>query len=114
MAAAIATIGLLAGTDALARMNAAGQQLREGLQRSAIRHGVDLRQSGPVSMPLLLFGKDDNFRLADTFCATALRHGAYFHPRHNLFLSAAHGTRDIEQAVAAADAGIAAVARDIR
>ncbi|RUY83385.1 glutamate-1-semialdehyde 2,1-aminomutase, partial [Mesorhizobium sp. M7A.F.Ca.CA.001.10.2.1] len=39
------------------------------------------------------------------------REGAYFHPRHNMFLSAAHTAKDIDLALQAADAGMAAAAQ---
>lgn len=111
MAAAVATIETLRDTQALGHIGVMGERLRTGLRRAAERHGVGLRQTGPVSMPLLLFDDDPDFRLADVFCTTALREGAYFHPKHNLFLSAAHGVADIDHVLRAADAGLAAVAR---
>ena len=40
----------------------------------------------------------------------ALRHGAFFHPQHNMFLSAAHGPADIDAALEAAAHGFTAVA----
>jgi glutamate-1-semialdehyde aminotransferase len=54
---------------------------------------------------------DPDFALAEAFCAAALSRGAYFHPRHNMFLCAAHTQHDMETALHAADAGFAAVAR---
>jgi glutamate-1-semialdehyde 2,1-aminomutase len=39
-----------------------------------------------------------------------LRHGAYFHPKHNMFLSCAHTEADIDRALEAAEAGFRAVA----
>jgi glutamate-1-semialdehyde 2,1-aminomutase len=45
------------------------------------------------------------------FCAAALSAGAYFHPRHNMFLSCAHTEADIDRALEAAEAGFVAVAR---
>ncbi len=61
-------------------------------------------------MPSLLFADDPEWRRGFAFCAEALRHGAYFHPRHNMFLSCAHTEADIDQALAAADAAFRAVA----
>ncbi|WP_342640640.1 aminotransferase class III-fold pyridoxal phosphate-dependent enzyme [Rhodoligotrophos ferricapiens] len=111
MSAAIATIETLRDTKAIAHMEAMGQMLREGLGRLAAKHGIGLRQTGPVQMPMVLFDNDPDFAKAQTFCAAALRAGAYFHPKHNMFLSAAHQPRDIEVVLAAADAGMAAVAQ---
>ena len=59
-------------------------------------------------LPRQLVGK------GDLFCRTALAQGVYFHPRHNMFLCAAHGEAEIAEALAAADAGLAAVARHMR
>ena len=52
---------------------------------------------------------DPQFRKGRAFCATALRHGAFFHPAHNMFLSAAHQSSDIERALEAAAHGFRAV-----
>jgi glutamate-1-semialdehyde 2,1-aminomutase len=111
MAAAIATINTLRDTDAIARMTEAGDRLRSGLDAAARKHGLSLRQTGPVSMPMVLFDGDAEFKLANAFCSAALREGAYFHPRHNMFLSAAHTAKDIDLALQAADAGMAAAAQ---
>lgn len=111
MAAAVATIKTLRDTKAITTMNAAGERLRSGLDAAARKHGLSLRQTGPVSMPMVLFDGDAEFKKADAFCSAALREGAYFHPKHNMFLSAAHTDRDIDLALQAADAGMAAAAQ---
>ncbi|TPM36140.1 aminotransferase class III-fold pyridoxal phosphate-dependent enzyme [Mesorhizobium sp. B2-3-4] len=111
MAAAIATVRTLRDTKAIVAMNAAGEKLRTGLGMAAKKHGLSLRQTGPVSMPMVLFDGDAEFKKADAFCSAALREGAYFHPRHNMFLSAAHTDRDIDLVLQAADAGMAAAAQ---
>lgn len=111
MAAALATLQELRRIDGPARMRAMGQRLRDGLDRLAERHGVAIRQTGPVQMPMLLFADDPGWKKGFAFCAEALRHGAYFHPKHNMFLSCAHTEADIDQALDAAEAGFRAVAR---
>ncbi|MFD1985181.1 aminotransferase class III-fold pyridoxal phosphate-dependent enzyme [Mesorhizobium newzealandense] len=111
MAAAIATIKTLRDTNAISQMTTAGDRLRSGLGAAAKKHGLSLRQTGPVSMPMVLFDGDAEFRKADAFCSAALREGAYFHPRHNMFLSAAHTAGDIDLALRAAEAGMAAAAQ---
>ncbi len=103
MAAAIATIKTLRDTNAIARMEAMGQRLRDGLDEASGRHGFALRQTGPVQMPMVLFEDDADFAKADAFCSGALRGGAYFHPKHNMFLSSAHGEADIDRVLEAAD-----------
>jgi glutamate-1-semialdehyde 2,1-aminomutase len=112
MAAAVATIRTLRDTGAIAHMEAMGQRLRSGLDAIAARHGVPIRQSGPVQMPIVLFEDDPAFDKAVAFCASALRNGAYLHPKHNMFLSAAHKPGDIDCILAAADAGFESVASE--
>jgi glutamate-1-semialdehyde 2,1-aminomutase len=111
MAAAVATLSELRRIDGPARMRAMGERLRHGLAERAAHHGVAIDQSGPVQMPTLLFADDPEWRRGFAFCAEALRHGAYFHPKHNMFLSCAHTEADIDQALEAADAGFRQVAR---
>ena len=111
MAAALATIITLHSLDAPTHLRAMGERLRTGLTAAAARHNLSIRQSGPAQMPLMLFDNDPDFCLGNTFCSAALDAGAYFHPRHNMFLSCAHTARDIDRALEAADAGFSAVAR---
>lgn len=114
MAAAVATLTVLRRDGVVAHLSAMGQKLRDGIDRLARRHGVGLRQSGPVQMPLILFEDDADFRKGELFCRSALAQGVYFHPRHNMFLCAAHGEAEIEEALGAADIGLAAVAEYMR
>jgi glutamate-1-semialdehyde 2,1-aminomutase len=111
MAAALATQQALQDTDAIAHLQAMGQRLRDGLDRLARQAGMGLRQSGPVQMPMVLFDDDADAAKGRAFCAAALRAGAYFHPRHNMFLSAAHRPEDIDRALSAAEAGFEALVR---
>ena len=91
-------------------MERTGQRLRDGLAAQADAHGVTINQTGPVQMPLLTFAGDDDFALAGIWTDVAARNGAYFHPWHNWFLSAAHTDADIDEALAATDLAFAAVA----
>jgi len=111
MAAAVATLTELRRIDGPARMQAVGQRFRDGLAERAAHHGLRIDQSGPVQMPTVLFIDDPGWKRGYAFCAEALRHGAYFHPKHNMFMSCAHTERDIDLALDAADAGFRYVAR---
>ncbi len=113
MAAAIATIDELHRIDGPRVMERAGLRLREGLQRQAAAHGVRLRQSGPPQMPMVLFDNDPEQKLGALFCQQALARGAYLHPRHNMFLSTAHGDADIDAVLAATDAALHFVSRHL-
>jgi glutamate-1-semialdehyde 2,1-aminomutase len=109
MAAARATLRIARETDVPRHIRAMGLRLREGLAALAIQHGIAIRQSGPPQMPLMLFDGDPEARKGRAFCSAALRHGAFFHPQHNMFLSAAHRAADIDEALEAASHGFQAV-----
>lgn len=111
MAAAIATVRKLRDTNAVAHMKAMGQRLRDGLEAQAKRHGLSIRQSGPVQMPVVLFDDDADRRIGNAFCQEALARGVYLHPAHTMFLSAAHQAADIDAALAMTDEAMTAVAR---
>jgi glutamate-1-semialdehyde 2,1-aminomutase len=110
MAAAIATLKELKRTCAIPRMASLGLRLRQGLQKSATKHGLRIRQSGPTQMPMVLFEDDPDFEIGERFCSIALANGAYLHPRHNMFISAAHTERDIDLVIQAADVAFAEIA----
>lgn len=107
MAAAVKTITILRDSDALAHTAAMGERLRAGLDEVAGRHGFRLRQTGPAQMPMVLFEGDQELRIGNAFCVAALRHGIYLHPKHNMFLCAAHTAGDIDRALEAADRALA-------
>lgn len=109
MAAGLATLQQIRDTDYLERMQTAGTLLRDGLHAQAAAHGFALRQTGPVQMPQILFEDDPDFRVGYAWTAECLRHGAYFHPYHNMFLSAAHTPADIARALQASDRAFEAV-----
>jgi glutamate-1-semialdehyde 2,1-aminomutase len=111
MAAAIATIGKLRASDGIGQMRRMGERLRGGLARQADAHGVRIRQSGPPQMPVVFFEDDVERKKGWLFCTEALKRGVYLHAAHTMFLSAAHGESDIDQALAATDAAMAEVAR---
>ena len=113
MAAALATMDVADQTDLVAHLERVGGRLRRGLDEQARHHGLALRQSGPVQMPLLLFDDDPAFEKGFAFAAEALQRGVYLHPKHNLFLCGAHTEADIDEALAATDGALQAVARRI-
>jgi glutamate-1-semialdehyde 2,1-aminomutase len=109
MAAALATLQVARRDGLVAHLERVGGLFRQGLAEQAAGLGVRLRQSGPVQMPLVLFDDDPAFAKGMLFCAEALRHGVYLHPKHNMFLCAAHTEADIVQALRATEAGLQAV-----
>jgi glutamate-1-semialdehyde 2,1-aminomutase len=110
-AAGVATINALKRDDGIGHMVAMGERFRAGMAALSSKHGIGIRQSGPVQMPLVLFEDDAELKKANAFCSAALRAGAYFHPKHNMFLCTAHQAADIDAALAAADVGFQAVGR---
>ncbi len=111
MAAAVATLTELRRLDGPEYMRGMGQRLRDGLAERAAHHRLRIDQSGPVQMPMLLFADDPEWKQGFAFCTEALRHGAYLHPKHNMFLSCAHTAADIDLVLDAAEAGFRHVAR---
>ncbi|MEO8927076.1 MAG: aminotransferase class III-fold pyridoxal phosphate-dependent enzyme [Caulobacteraceae bacterium] len=103
MAAALATLQRVRETPYLEHIEALGERLRSGLAERADAHGLGLRQSGPVTMPLFLFEDDPDLRQGFCFGSEMLRRGVYVHPWHNMFLCAAMTEADIDEALDAAD-----------
>jgi glutamate-1-semialdehyde 2,1-aminomutase len=109
MAAGIATIGALADEGAIEAMERAGSLLRDGIRAQAKGRGLDVNYTGPVQMPYLTFAGDENYALGKLFAAEAIKRGAYIHPRHNWFVSAAMTDDDIAHVLAATDEAFAVV-----
>ena len=63
-------------------------------------------------MPLLLFEDDPEFKKAARFTGEAAKRGAYLHPWHNMFLSAAHRETDIRDALEITDIAFAKVKQE--
>ena len=69
--------------------------------------------TGPPVMPYLTFAGDQDHELAGVFAAQALRGGAYLHPRHNWFVSAAMTGDDLALVLEATDQAFAAVRKHL-
>jgi glutamate-1-semialdehyde 2,1-aminomutase len=110
MAAAVATLRKLHALDGANLMARAGLRLRRGLQAQAESRGLEIRQSGPPQMPLILFADDPEVTKGRFFCVEALKRGVYLHPVHTMFLSCAHTDAEIDRALEATDGAFAAVA----
>ena len=111
MAAGIATIGALRADGGIAAMERAGSALRDGILAQAAARDLAVNYTGPVQMPYLTFAGDRDHALACEFAAHALRGGAFVHPRHNWFVSAAMTDEDVALALHATDQAFAAVRR---
>src|SRR3984957_7222702 len=113
MAAAIATITALGQERAVEAIERAGAALREGILAQARSWDLPVNYTGPAVMPYLSFTGDEGRQLADVFAAEALRGGAYLHPRHNWFISAAMTGDDLALVLEATDPAFAAVRKRI-
>jgi glutamate-1-semialdehyde 2,1-aminomutase len=109
MAAGLVTIRTLLETDAVAHMARLGAKLRDGLEGLSRAYGLPIHQTGPVQMPTVMFADDPDRTKGFAFCAAAISQGVYFHPTHNMFLSAAHTEQNIAHALEAAEHGFRAV-----
>ena len=113
MAAAVATITALREEAAIDAMHQAGTLLRDGITGQAAAWGIEVSYTGPAAMPYLTFAGDTDHALASLFAAEAVRRGAYIHPRHNWFVSAAITDEDIDLVLAATDEAFAAVRKHL-
>ena len=111
MAAALETLRRVRDTDYLERLQGLGERLRDGLNERASAAGLPMRQTGPGTMPLFLFEDDPDLRLGFRFGSEMLERGVYIHPWHNMFLCAAMTSSDIDGALDAAEAALAALKR---
>lgn len=96
MAAALKTLELIQNTDYLETTVTLGNLLRKGIAKQAEQYDFDLRQTGPVQMPQMLFADDKELVLGKAWTTSLIEQGIYFHPYHNMFLNAAMTTTDIE------------------
>jgi glutamate-1-semialdehyde 2,1-aminomutase len=113
MAAAIATVTALGEENAVEAMARTGAALREGILAQARSWDLPVNYTGPAVMPYLTFTGDRDYELANVFTAQALRGGAYLHPRHNWFVSAAMTGADLALVLEATDQAFAAVRKQI-
>lgn len=99
MAAALATIDILRGTDALDRIWALGTALQDGLREVIGEFEVDAEVVGYPPAPFLRFhGADERRRqdLTRQFFIRTTHDGVLLHPDHQWFVSAAHTPTDID------------------
>jgi len=99
MAAASACLDQIIKRDVPGTLERMGDRLCRGLTELASRYGYTLRCTGPRTAPYPFFDQDKNLRKIQQFCGYAVEMGAFFHPHHNWFLSAAHTEDDIDQAL---------------
>ncbi len=99
MAAALATLDIIARDNIPARLSALGQRFVAGFLSLGEKHGIRLISSGPPAMPYVRVADDPSFVRTQALCAAAVAHGVFLHPHHNWFMSAAHAEPDIDEAL---------------
>src|SRR5271169_5084511 len=103
MAAALACLQIQKQQEIVSTLRRSGEMLMQGLLKAGAKHGFAMLASGPPAVPFLCFIDDPSSRRQQNFCAEVARRGAFFHPHHNWFLSAAHSPADISATLAMAD-----------
>jgi len=111
-AAALVTLDVLARTDAIARIQRIGALLSDGLAEQARRHRVPLMPVGQPAMPVIRFADDPERRRMRRWCSLVTAGGAYAHPTHNWFVSAAHTEEDVGRTLEAAERAFKTVAAE--
>jgi glutamate-1-semialdehyde 2,1-aminomutase len=115
MAAALATLAIIDRDRVPAHVWQLGERLISGLRDAAARHGVLAEAYGEPTpaMPFLRFTDPDparNDTARTAFYREVFARGVLLHPRHLWFISAAHGTAEIDRALDACDHGFARAA----
>jgi glutamate-1-semialdehyde 2,1-aminomutase len=82
-----------------------GETLLKGLADLASVHGLKISITGPSAIPFMKFANETNFLRSQLFCGECAKHGVFFHPHHNWFLSAAHTMEDLHKTLEVADGG---------
>ena len=109
MAAALACLGIMQREGTATLLRRTGQTLMDGLVAAGKRHGYAMLASGPPAVPFLTFIDDPSSRRRQRFCAEVTRRGAFFHPHHNWFMSAAVTAADIDATLRMADEAFAII-----
>lgn len=107
MAAALATLKVIARDNLPAQLDQIGQRLVAGLLALGEKHRVPLKSSGPNALPYVRVADDPSFAKTQALCAAAAAEGVFLHPHHNWFISAAHTESDIDDALVRIDRAFA-------
>jgi glutamate-1-semialdehyde 2,1-aminomutase len=97
MAAALACLKELKRIDAPTVINDIGTKVFDGLTDIAKTHGHELRVTGMPSMPYMRIIHEDGPTFHQKLCGECAQRGLFLTSHHNLFVSAAHTEKDIQQ-----------------
>jgi glutamate-1-semialdehyde 2,1-aminomutase len=111
MAASLATLHEIRNSGYLEHIVRIGDMLIQGLAKQAAAYGIGLRLTGPVQMPMMLFDNDPEYKKSFVWGGYLIEHGVYFHPWHNMFISAAHSETDIAHTLQVSDRAFEVLAK---
>ena len=98
MAASLKTLDIIRDSDYLERTISMGDNLRSGLESISRSAGLNISQTGPSQMPLIMFNTDEggrDLKLTYAISEGMMSAGVHFHPIHNMFVNAAMTDADI-------------------
>ncbi|HJV55820.1 MAG TPA: glutamate-1-semialdehyde 2,1-aminomutase, partial [Methylomirabilota bacterium] len=75
-------------------------------------HGVPLLPVGQPAMPVIRFADDPDRARIRRWCSLVTQGGAYAHPAHNWFVSAAHTEEDVARTLEASERAFRVVAAE--
>jgi glutamate-1-semialdehyde 2,1-aminomutase len=111
MAAALATLDIVAREQVPQRLALLGQRFIDGFLALGQKHGLALVTSGPPAMPYVRVADDPSFMRTQALCAAVVAEGVFLHPHHNWFINAAMTEADIDDALARIDRALATLPR---
>lgn len=103
IAAGLACLEELEKRNSIDHMMKMGTMLQKGLVELATARGLEVKVSGPPTLPYMRFANETNFRRMQRFSGEAAKRGALLHPHHNWFIMDAHKEADIRETLAIAD-----------
>lgn len=106
MAAALATLDIVARDQIPQRLALTGQRFVDGFLALGKKHGLALVASGPPAMPYVRVADDPSFLRTQRLCAASVAQGVFLHPHHNWFISAAMTDADIDDALCRISRGL--------
>ena len=99
MAAALASFKLSQENQIASKVLNIGEMFVRRLEKLTNSYGVELKMTGPPSMPYPFIEGDTNLFKIQKFCQFCSEEGLYFHPHHNWFLGSAHSESDLEESL---------------
>lgn len=70
-------------------MAQSGEQITVAITSAAARHGIEVRVTGPSTMPYVSFSGDVGWVIAKQWASMMADRGVYVNPSHNWFMSTA-------------------------